>query len=67
MAKPATGLPGTAVLLSGQGFGDAAGEVHFIVPPTGEDRVAAVTSWSDTGIATIVPDASGLVAATPGS
>jgi len=67
MAKPATGLPGTAVLLSGQGFGDAAGEVHFIVPPTGEDRVAVVTSWSDTGIATIVPDASGLVAATPGS
>lgn len=58
-AKPASGQLGTAVTLSGQGFGSAQGEVHFRVPPAGNDVAAEVLCWGDTAIAVTVPDASG--------
>lgn len=48
------GDPGTPVLITGSGFSDATGEVHFIVA-NGTDLVAPLTTWTDTQILTQVP------------
>jgi hypothetical protein len=48
------GDPGTPVLLTGAGFGDTAGEVHFIVA-SGRDLKATSAYWSNGQIMTEVP------------
>jgi hypothetical protein len=48
------GDPGTPVLLNGDGFGDTAGEVHFIVA-NGKDLKATTAYWSNGQIMTEVP------------
>ena len=53
------GQPGDPVLISGGGFGAAAGEVRFIVGQ-GKELAAPLMSWSDTQIFVAVPEASGL-------
>lgn len=59
---PASGLPGTAVVLSGTSFGTIVGRVAFGGTP------APVTSWSDTRVVAVVPDGapSGMVTLTVG-
>lgn len=53
------GDPGTPVMLQGSGFGDARGEVRFIVA-NGRDLAAPVTFWSATQIVTEVPATEGV-------
>lgn len=54
------GDPGTPVLISGKGFGDA-GEVQFQVS-AGRYVKGTVAQWSDTAIVAEVPDVSGVPA-----
>lgn len=54
-----SGQPGDPVLLSGSGFFNDGGEVHFIVA-NGKDVPAPVSAWSDTQIFAAVPDVSGI-------
>ena len=53
------GDPGTPLSLAGSGFGDAPGEVHFIVG-SARDVAAPLTYWSAAQIVTEVPYADGL-------
>ncbi|HYL91207.1 MAG TPA: IPT/TIG domain-containing protein [Burkholderiales bacterium] len=55
------GEPGTPVLVTGRGFTNTPGEVHFIVAAS-RDLVAPVTYWSDTQVLVTVPDTSGVLA-----
>ncbi len=55
----AEGDPGTPVTLSGSDWGDAPGEVHFIVG-NGRDITAPITYWSAAQIVTEVPYADGV-------
>ncbi len=55
------GDPGTPVLVSGSGFSDVPGEVHFIVA-NGTDLVAPLTTWTETQILTQVPYKDGVPA-----
>jgi YD repeat-containing protein len=50
--SPSTGAPGTPVTVSGSGFGATQGSSSV----TFNGATAAVTSWSDTQIAVVVPD-----------
>ena len=61
-----SGYPGNLITVNGQGFGDATGEVHFTLPPNGQDVKATVKSWSDTCVFLQVPDASGYQSPTNG-
>jgi hypothetical protein len=53
------GQPGDSILLSGQGFCDTKGEVHFVISPN-QDVTAPIIQWSDTQILAQIPDASGI-------
>ena len=53
------GDPGTPVMLQGSAFGDARGEVRFIVA-NGRDLPAPITFWSATQIVTEVPATEGV-------
>jgi hypothetical protein len=53
--------PGQALLLSGNGFASAQGEVHCVVGP-GKDLTASIDSWSDSQILIHVPDYQGIPA-----
>lgn len=55
------GDPGTPLLISGSGFSDTPGEVHFIVA-NGTDLVAPVTTWTDAQVLTQVPYKDGVPA-----
>jgi hypothetical protein len=57
----AEGDPGTPILLTGDGFGDSSGEVHFIVA-NGRDLKAAVSSWSNSQVMAEVPYLDGVSA-----
>jgi len=54
------GQPGDPVMITGSGFGNAGGEVHFIIAP-GQDFPASGVTWGDTQIFATVPDASGIL------
>jgi hypothetical protein len=54
-----SGQPGDSVLLSGEGFCDTKGEVHFVISPN-QDVTAPIIQWSDTQILVQIPDASGI-------
>ena len=56
------GDPGTPVTLSGSDFGDALGEVHFIVANGRDVVLPAATYWSATQIVAEVPYADGIPA-----
>ncbi len=58
-ASTGEGDPGTPVMLSGSAFGDAPGEVRFIVA-NGRDIAAPVTYWSAAQVVTEVPYADGI-------
>jgi hypothetical protein len=53
------GQQNDSVLLSGQGFCDTKGEVHFVISPN-QDITAPIIQWSDTQILTQVPDFTGI-------
>ena len=55
------GQPGDPVMITGSGFGNGSGEVHFIVNP-GKDLVAPVQVWTDSQVFVTVPDIAGLLA-----
>lgn len=50
---PSTGMPGTAVTITGAHFGVVPGTVKF------GTAAAAITGWSDSGITVTVPDGAG--------
>jgi hypothetical protein len=54
------GQPGDPVMITGSGFGNAGGEVHFIIAP-GQDFPASGVTWGDTQIFATVPDTSGIL------
>jgi hypothetical protein len=58
-ASAAEGDPGTPITLGGSNFGDAPGEVRFIVG-NGRDIAAPVTFWSGSQVVTEVPYADGI-------
>jgi hypothetical protein len=65
----ATGRPGDPVLITGSGFGNAIGEVHFVLGPVNDIRVPGAPSqavpgllWSDSQIFITVPNVSGMSA-----
>lgn len=51
---PSSGPPGTPLVITGTGFGTAAGAVYF-TPNGGAPVAAAVTAWSDTSVTAQVP------------
>jgi hypothetical protein len=53
------GRPGDPIMISGSGFGNASGEVRFVLGPTNDLRVPE-TVWSDSQILVAVPNVSGL-------
>ncbi len=55
----AQGQPSDPVMITGSGFSNDGGEVHFIINP-GKDVVAHVDFWSDTQLFVTVPDATGI-------
>jgi hypothetical protein len=62
-----TGRPGDPILISGSGFGNTMGEVHFVLGPANDIRVPETPSqvpagliWSDSQIFVTVPNVSGL-------
>jgi hypothetical protein len=57
------GQPGDPVLITGSGFGNVKGQVHFMVgsgPPVKDDTASQVDYWSDTQILAHVPPESGI-------
>jgi hypothetical protein len=57
----AQGQPGEPVMITGGGFSDGGGEVHFVIAP-GRDLVApAGVVWRNDQIFVTVPDASGVL------
>ena len=54
------GQPGDPVLITGSGFSNTTGEVHFIVA-NGRDVTAPISGWNDSQIFAAVPDVSGIL------
>jgi hypothetical protein len=54
------GDPGTPVLLTGAGFGDTAGEVHFVVASGRDIKATTYFSWTAGQVATEVPYVDGV-------
>ena len=55
------GQPGDPLLISGSGFSNDPGEVHFLVA-NGREITATVNVWSDTQVVTVVPEVDGIPA-----
>ncbi len=58
--NPWQGQPGDTITITGVGFGEAGGEVHFVVNPGRDSAAAPILSWHDTAITAVVPPEYGI-------